>query len=323
MDSDSKRRIRRISIPLFWISEIVLLISLVLGLFAMYYEEELPEAMIGADATQQLVMADEVLMQTAIRLSMQKEENLSRFLPPRDLTDLSEWAAQIKEHMDVECAVFLFDGKVMRWPLLPAQFESRALVVDSVARLPFDEDSTTQTRRLGSFLMRTIPTANGEHARGVLIRPDDSDLCWGVVFRLLDEIWFPFARKLSSSLTYTQDWNIGEFNAVFDMKKRADRPDTVANKSRFGLQLFSQSDSLLFATPGIDTSFHKFQQRHDIMPTYTIVYLPIWKEEFLQMVKTRFQDHLKTSWRTIVFPVILMFVIALFYHWIDKLTRPE
>ncbi len=96
MDSDKKRRIRRISIPLFWIVEVFLLISLIVGLTAEYYEEEFPEAMIGAQAIQELVMADEVLMQTAIRLSMQKEENLLRFLPPQDTTDLSQWAAQIQ-----------------------------------------------------------------------------------------------------------------------------------------------------------------------------------------------------------------------------------
>lgn len=323
MDSDKKRRIRRISIPLFWIAEIVLLISLVLGLFAMYFEEDLPEAIIGADATQQLVMADGVLYNTQLSVSMHKDEGLIRFLPPQNKTDLSQWAAQVKEHMDVECAVFLYDGETIRWPLLPSQFEYRVPLVDSLIRHPVVNDTTGKIKRLGNFEYLAVFGGRSDLPRAIVVGPNDSVLRWGVIYNFRDCYWSSFERKLSTFSDTVFDPNLNELSAVFDLKKSADRPDSVANKSKFGLKIFSQSDSLLFETPGIDTSFHKFQQRHEEFPSYSIVYLPLRNEEFLQMVKTRFHDEIKTSWRTVVFPVILMIVFALFYHWIDKLTRPE
>lgn len=323
MDSDKKRRIRRISIPLFWIVEVFLFLSLVVALYVKYYEEELPEAMIGAQAIQELVMADEVLLNTQSRVSFQKEENLMRFLPPQDKTDLSQWAAQIKEHMDIECAVFLYDGKVMRWPVVPSQFQGRVAFVDSLVRTRVVNDTTGKIKLLGNFEMLTIYGGKGELPRAVAVGPVDSELRWGIIFNLSDSFWLSFARKLNKSRDLSFDQDLNEFRAVFDIKKSPQRPDTVASKSDFGLQLFTQSDSLLFETPGIDTSFHKFQQRHDEIPVYSIVYLPRWSEEFLRMVKERFTEEFTFPAYKIAVLVLIMFVLALFYHWIDKLTRPE
>lgn len=320
MDSDSKRLIRRISIPLFWIAEVYLLVVLVVGVYVKYYEEELPEAMIGLQAIEEVVMADEVLMHAMTRTSLSKESALVSFLPPANADSHSIWAAQVKEHLDVECAVFFFDGKETHWPLLPQAFEYKVPFVDSLVRTPFKTDSTMRIKKFGTFEQLTVWSLNDGPRIEIMDIPD-SDTRWGVLFEFSDLYYYSFARLLNKSRSYSTKMELGEFSSMFDMKKSAVVADSIANWSKFGLQIFTQSDSLLFETPGIDTSFHKIEQRHETMPTYSIVYNTGRNERFLAMVKERFKEDFSVPWVKLLFVIFEMIVLALFYFWIGRLTK--
>jgi len=306
--------------PLFWIAFVYLLVVLIFALFVKTLDD-LPEDLIQAQAIDGLVMADEVLYNTMSQVAWRKEEDISRIVPPIDRTDLSDWAADIQAHMDVECAVFLYDGNLLRWPLLPARFESSTGKVDSAVRLPFKTDSVSNVRTLGNVELQVIWSLT-DGPRALILDPPDSELRWGVVYHFEESYWPSFLRLLGRSTNLTNDWDLAPLRATFDIIRRPDRPDSLANKSKYGLQIFSQSDSLYFTTPQIDTSYRKFEQRHDSISFYTVVYNTASSESYLRLVKEMYKSNLSLPWFKIGFLVFEMLVLLLFYFWIGRLTRP-
>ena len=207
----------RISIPLFWILEIYLLVVLVVALYVKYYEEELPEAMIGRQAIENVIMADGVWFTTYIQIAMRKESDLALFPPPADRTTLSDWAAQIETHMGVKCAVFFYDGKILRWPILPAQFEERSSTVDSMTREPFVKGDGRFEKVIGNFKLEGISgkvamTVNSE-PRVIMVKPPDSDLRWGVVYDFHDAF-----RAVTDLLNASRDTLPSNFPRVIESR---------------------------------------------------------------------------------------------------------
>lgn len=318
MDDKSKRRIRSIAKRLHWLLQIIIFIAIASKMVFLYAGTQI------AKEELQSMVSSRPLSNAGLRVlnavwweEVPKVATLYAYPLPQDAKDYGVWADSIQRHLERPSAVFVtHDGK-LDWliehdHLLPAKATAESLAVGLMPHLAYvkqvGEWKTTSVSRMlpdsSSFTVSCFEQQGRSERWGIVVSDIDS---WRAFARALNE--YKEGNKFDSRIGWVEnDLNVG---------------GTSPFKHNFRIFIH---DSLAFESPEFDTTKY----------VHSVGYGAISEDYQLcdseQQWRDRAAGKLKEDWGMgwgwfdwsgLIKAIFYSFVIALFYHWILKLTSAK
>ncbi|MBU1636817.1 hypothetical protein KKC97_04045 [bacterium] len=327
---------RRTAKWLHWIAQILIALLLALRIAFPEFLTQFGDYMLKAVIESKLRNAGFTLSTEQILSAQQRTDDLTSFLPPANGKDLESWAQAVNKHMDQPAGVFYFNHNKVDWPILPEQFTEVKGRIDTLLLTGITCTSAAPSvRKIGTMLVQrasfdTLEAGAGDMGSNgfsvTIIGLPDSPIRWGVVYNYKEAV-YPFLRrveKLKIERPYYDD--LMSLDHLFYMRrlpKDADR-DSVTTHA-LGLRVFkTETDSLLFATPDLDTTNFKYVDKmNGSFPYWFEVYDSDlgekWHKELLDLVG----KPSTVPWVGCLIDLFTMFVLAMLYRFVLKATKPE
>jgi hypothetical protein len=329
MDDSQKRRLRRTAKWLHWIAQLIFVFVLFFILFASSY---IPLKVAEYSALNGLLQADEVFTSVFFTGMVKRLNEVATYVPPDDPAEFPEWASGIQEHLQIPCAVFYDDGSRIDWIAVDRIYENKLAAADSI--LTAQSQAADSNRiRLGSISKSYYRLGESSLRR---YRRDNSNISWGCLSQTGDEYPAFIERLQAAKDNAAMDPDLRLLNAFFrinvspvelDDDRRSIEAGGLPLTRRYGLRIYStENDSLLYSTVGVNPENEKYEYRpaegRDLPPYRWEIYNHEYDQGFRHLIKQAMVGE-KPPWATIVILGISMLVLALFYRWILKLTKPE
>lgn len=339
MDDLQRRRMRLTAKWLHKIAQLIIGILLILRIFWPELMAKWGDVVVNDITERSLRTAAHALSNTILTGSWERSHDIADFLPPSDPARLDEWAKAVDNYFDQEIAIFHYDGKTVRWQRLPDHYAGikdriETLLKSGITCTP----AAPSVLRKGTFFVQpasfdTLEAGKGEAGTdqfsAMIAGTEESPVRWGIMYEFKDSI-YPFVRRMEKLKI---DGSVLSEMSVIDGMFHMRRPPNNIDKDSvetllYGLRIYqTNTDSLLFTTPDLDTTNFKY--------TYKLgrSSFPWWLEVYDSDIgEQRRQDILemigkpsgKLPWMLYAaYSLFLMFVLAMLYRYVLKATKPE
>ncbi|MBU1919538.1 hypothetical protein KKG66_01735 [bacterium] len=318
MDDKSKRRIRAIAKRLHWLVQLIIFVVLVARMIFLYAGTQITDNVFQEIVSwKPLSDASNNVLEAVTWNDERLLSSMFAFPPPLDTELLESWADSIQKHLDRPVSVFIHrDGKT-RWitehaHMLSAKAMAESLLVGSLPKRAYEQ-------RVGEFIVTkdfyVLPDSSTLYVK--CYQQTGRDDQWGIITASLDS-WRAFIKALNS---YQKD-NVPDKRVMWI---EMDLNVSGASLNKHGFRIFIH-DSLMFESPHIDTTAYSYSSNSG----------GVTREFFLSNAEQQWRDRaagkLQEEWMMtwgwfdwvgVIKWIALSFIIALFYHWILKLTSPE
>jgi hypothetical protein len=324
MDDKSKRRIRAVAKRLHWLMQLILFVFLVLGFWignetVPFTDDELHQAV----STKRLVSGSGSLIQTLIGDEMLMRANLLGYCAPENISDYDAWAAKIEEQLKQPVGIFLRSGEKVNWPRLPEYVKPAVAMAESLAMGTLTDTTVTFPKVVGSITTYSASFDRGDSTY-LTIRaydPYDGGSRWGVVLDLAGS-W----RSLIDALNAYRDHLIYDYRVSrLTMDFQLDEPSKWGTQ-KLGLQIFD-NDSIVYSSPGLNAANESYSYDSRGPIQYKIFNSDEeqrWADVFTGKLREAMTGQITPMhWFSLARWLVFSFILALFYHWILKLTKPE
>jgi hypothetical protein len=337
MDDKSRRKLRRTAKWFHWIVQIIIGVLLILRIFLPELMVDYGDAVLDSMTKRSLMTPAHALSNTIVRSAWARTHDLTRFLPPSDDKNLEAWAQDIETYFDQPLAIFYYDSKTVRWPRLAEQFAEIQDRIDALLKSGITcTPAAPNVRKMGTMFVQrasfdTLETGQGEAGTdrfsATIVGTAESSVRWGIIYDYKEEI-YPFVRRLEKLKKDGSIFNdLSVIDGMFFMRRHPNDADKDSvNTNLYGLRIYQAvTDSILFATPDLDTTNYKYHYKmRSSFPWWIEIYDSDRGEMRRENILDLVGEPTKLLW--IGFAAVnlfTMFVLALLYRSVLKATKPE
>jgi hypothetical protein len=310
LDPAAKQKLRRTAKRLHWFVQI----AMILALIALPFEQDLRGMLGDTYAHLRLREIDEAVSNTVGRFYFDRQRDLVAFIPPTDPAARPAWATSIGDFLGEPAAVFLQQGGTIDWFTVPAACRTNLPRVELALRS--SADSLWRKNRadtLGAMsIRRTLFELDSNSSLLVwAVGPLGDSLRWGIFEcgECYKQSWRTFCQRLTRATAMPLLEPASAPLEPWLCFERNQHPPRNASTR------ISIDGELLYQSPSLDTTAAAHvEEAVGIRREYFLGYTD--QQIRANLAATRF------TWRSVIFPILMMLTVYTFYRWILKLTEP-